>query len=183
MNTIIPVVLSELFVSYFLGRLLRLLKQWSISPREEIERDPEIITLEKEVQELNKPSTFTEYVKKARKLNTLKQEEEEKIKKANLESGRETYFHKFITYFLNFLYLILWVIQILPPIIRQFIFLVIFSILIGDQSLPQAAIKKLYSPFLKNEISTQMNMILEFGITCTMTELIKGTLEILFKQQ
>ncbi|KAJ1609560.1 putative signal peptide-containing protein [Cryptosporidium canis] len=166
-------VIFELIVSYFLEWISRFLSNHHLIRKiQDKEVSPEIAQLEKELKELNKPSTFTEYVKKSRKLNTLKQALNDGTTQ---NAGQSLNFCTRLTKaIINVIYLIIRILNLLPTKLRQFLIFHFVKKYIDKSQIIISFNQKLYSPFFQNKENTGLiNSLLSYGVLCTISDLVK----------
>ncbi|KAH8582986.1 uncharacterized protein ELE39_002331 [Cryptosporidium sp. chipmunk genotype I] len=172
-HAIIFLIFFELFLSYFLEHIIKLLDNHKLICDEKNQKiNSEIFQLEEELKELNKPSTFIEYVKKSRKLNILKQTLNNGATQEINQTCNKDF--NFIKRILGGIYLILKIVNLLPPKIRQFLAFHIVKLYVNKQSIIIPFNQKLYSPFFQSkEKANNINSLLSYGVICTLTDLIK----------
>ncbi|TRY51655.1 Uncharacterized protein CTYZ_00003522 [Cryptosporidium tyzzeri] len=171
--TIIFLILFELFLSYFLEHIIKLLKIHKLINGETNQIiNSEISQLEEELKELNKPSTFTEYVKKSRQLNILKQTLNNNVTKEINQTNNKNF--NFTKKIMGGIYSILKIINFLPTKIRQLLTFYIVKSYFVNHSTIITFNQKLYSPFFQSkEKANNINSFLSYGLICTITDLIK----------
>ncbi|KAK6590299.1 hypothetical protein RS030_162480 [Cryptosporidium xiaoi] len=148
----------------------------------------EIMRLEKEVWELNKPSTFTEYVKKNRQLSKLKKElqEHDDEDKNNAKShaniiGKIT---DVSLHFFNIIHILLNSVKIIPMHIKQILFFIVLTIFIDESKYSVYVDPRLYSPFCQGfsgRFKTQfLNKVMSYGIALTIYDFGKYLMKLTY---
>ncbi|KAK9172728.1 hypothetical protein CmeUKMEL1_15790 [Cryptosporidium meleagridis] len=175
--TIIFLILFELFLSFFLEHIIKFLKNHKLINGETNQViNSEISQLEEELKELNKPSTFTEYVKKSRQLNILKQALNNNATKETNQANNKNY--SFTKKIMGGIYLILKIINFLPPKIRQLLTFYIVKLYFNNYNTIIPFNQKLYSPFFQSEEkANNINSFLSYGLISTLTDLIKALIK------
>lgn len=174
---IIFLVCFELFLSYYLNKIIKLLSNYQlVSEYKDEKTNSEIVQLEEELKELNKPSTFTEYVKKNRQLNLLKRT----LNSGATQTINHTCNKNIKKKILRGIYLILKIIDFLPSKIRQFLAFYIVKRYFNKYNLIITFNQKLYSPFFQTkEKFNNINSLLSYGVVFTITDLIKNLIKYL----
>lgn len=172
-NTLTFLVGLELFQSYFLGHIIQFISNHCLISEKRYENNnSEIYQLEEELKELNKPSTFTEYVKKKRQLNALKKT----LNNGATQSAQQSsnIYIRQAKQILRGIYLMLKILNFLPPKLRQLLVFYLVKTYVNKSNIIIPFNQKLYIPFFQSKEKTEsINSIMTYGVICTITDLIK----------
>lgn len=163
----------ELFIFYFLGHIIKFISNHHpINEKRDGKINYEITQLEEELKELNKPSTFTEYAKKSRQLNALKQTLNNGATQATHQSYNK--YTRQATKILHAIHVMLKILRFLPPKLRQFLVFYLVKAYASKSNTIIPFNQKLYFPLFQDKEKAEMiNSLLTYGVACTITDLIK----------
>ncbi|KAH7648115.1 hypothetical protein FG379_000039 [Cryptosporidium bovis] len=148
----------------------------------------EIMRLEKEVWELNKPSTFTEYVKKNRQLSKLKKKLQEQDDEDKNNSKSHANIIGKITdvslHFFNLIHILVNSVKLIPIHIKQILFFIVLTIFIDESKYSVYVDPRLYSPFCQGcpgRFKTLfLNKVMSYGIALTIYDFGKYLIKLTY---
>ncbi|EEA05164.1 uncharacterized protein CMU_042370 [Cryptosporidium muris RN66] len=163
MFIIIYILLSEV-INYIFSILIKNFLEWLTKPNL---LDIKILKLEKEICELNYPSTFTLYVQKTRELNMLKRQREIYLEKNKFNNIKQN-FISISKYIFN-----IWL--ILPNYINLLIIFLIISNLYLTDIYYIYIDQRIYYPLYQDKYGKiQFNRIISFSIILPIYNFIRS---------
>ncbi|KAH8741154.1 hypothetical protein FG386_000061 [Cryptosporidium ryanae] len=150
--------------------------------------DAEIERLEKEVWELNKPSTFTEYVKKSRQLNKLKKQLQSKNceYKNNIENKGSVNgkISNMLFCLINFANVFINCVVVMPMYVKQILVFMVLTTFVDESKYSVYIDPRLYSPFYKGcpgrSKAIFLNKVMSYGIALTIYDFGKYLIKLTY---